>query len=182
MKAPWAATLALYAAVALAAVTAQPVDERNSRITATLTQMGVPVESSFQRFSGSVSYDPAQPEASGAKLSIETASWDIGDDEYNAEVRKPEWFDSAQHPTASFESTSIHPLGDTRFEAKGKLTLKGQTREISTVIDVKPGDGDTRRFSGKLPISRKAFGIGDPEWDEVLEDEVVVDFVIVTPL
>ena len=42
-------------------------------------------------------------------------------------------------------------------------------------------DGKGHRFEGELPISRSAFGMGDPEWNEVLEDKVVVKFVIVVP-
>ena len=34
-------------------------------------------------------------------------------------------------------------------------------------------------FDGTLEISRKYFGIGDPEWDDVLDDKVRVRFHLV---
>lgn len=167
-------------ATVLLAATSATVDPKASRITATFTQMGVSVDSTFKTFSGQIHYDPAAPEASSAALSIDTASWDIGDEDYNAEVRKPEWFDSQRHPQARFESTTIRALGQDRFEATGTLTLKGKSQPVTTQVSVKTQDG-THRFSGTLPLSRKAFGIGDPEWDEVLADGVQVKFLIVSP-
>jgi polyisoprenoid-binding protein YceI len=83
------------------ATASAPVDVGQSRITATFTQMNVPVDGRFTRFSGGVNYDAANVAGSSAELSIETASFDIGDEEYNAEVRKKEWFDSTAHPTAA---------------------------------------------------------------------------------
>jgi polyisoprenoid-binding protein YceI len=157
-----------------------PVDAGKSRITATFTQMNVAVDGRFARFAGKVSYDPGNVAASSAELSIDTASFDIGDEEYNAEVRKKEWFDSAAHPKATFSSTAIRPLGPERFEATGTLSLKGRTQTVKAPVSVKT-EGATRRFEGELPVSRAAFGIGDPEWNEVLEDKVLVRFVVVVP-
>lgn len=174
------------AAVALAigttafAAASAPVDAGKSRITAIFTQMNVPVEGRFSRFTGSVSYDAANVGASSAELSIDTASFDIGDEEYNAEVRKKEWFDTQAHPAATFKSSAIRPLGADRFEATGTLSLKGKTQTVKAPVSVKT-EGTSRRFEGELPISRAAFGLGDAEWNEVLEDKVVVKFVVVVP-
>ncbi len=171
---------ALAIATAVWATASVPVDAGKSHIRATFTQMGVDVDADFRAFSGQVGYDPAAPEQGAARLQIRTASFDIGDEEYNAEVRKAEWLDSDAHPVAVFESTAIQPLGEDRFKATGTLTLKGRTATVSSEITVRTQAGQ-RHFSGSLPISRKAFSIGDAEWDEVLEDQVTVRFNIVVP-
>lgn len=173
------AALALLVAGTVLAAIARPVDPARSRVVATFRQMNVPVEGSFGRFSGSVNYDPANPAASSAELSIDTTSFDVGDEDYNAEVRKAEWFDSKAHPQARFRATSFRALGVDRFEAEGELTLRGRTRTVKAQVNVKT-DGGGRRFEGELPLSRKAFGIGDPDWDEVLEDGVTVKFTVAT--
>lgn len=170
----------LVAATALWATASVPIDAGKSKVTATFTQMGVAVDADFLKFSGDLSYDPAAPESSSATLQIDTASFDIGDEEYNAEVRKPEWLDTKAHPQAVFESTRIEALDADRFKATGTLSLKGKTQTVSSEITMK-AQGSQRHFSGSLPISRKAFAIGDAEWDEVLDDEVMVKFNIVTP-
>lgn len=177
---PTALAALLAAGTAVLAAASSPVDAKKSRLTATFTQMNVPVDGQFQRFTGTVTYDAANVASSSAELSIDTASFDIGDEEYNAEVRKKEWLDSKSHPTATFKSTAIRPLGADRFEATGTLTLKGKAQTVKAPVGVKT-DGASRRFEGELPISRAAFGIGDAEWNEVLEDKVVVKFVVVVP-
>ncbi len=164
----------------LAAATASPIDVGKSKLTVAFTQMGVSVDGTFKTYKGTVAYDPENAAASSAELSIDTASFDIGDDDYNAEVRKKEWFDTATYPAATFKSTAIKPLGADRFEATGTLSLKGKTQTVKVPVSVK-AEGKGRRFEGELPISRTAFGMGDPQWNEVLEDKVVVKFVIVTP-
>lgn len=170
----------LATSTALLATSSSPVDAGKSTLVARFTQMNVDVEGRFTRFKGSVSYDPTQPAAASAELSIDTASFDIGDEEYNAEVRKKEWFDVQQHPAASFKSTAVRSLGADRFEATGTLLLKGRTQTVTAPVTVK-ASGTGRRFDGELPVSRKAFGLGDPGWDDVLEDKVMVKFSILVP-
>lgn len=165
---------------ALFAAASAPVDTGKSKLVASFTQMNVAVEGEFRSFTGSIVYDAANPTASSATLDVNTASFDIGDEEYNAEVRKAEWFDSKTHPVATFKSTTIRALGPDRFEAAGTLALKGKTTYVKAPVTVKT-EGSTRRFSGELPISRKAYALGDVGWDEVLEDKVMVRFTIVVP-
>ena len=146
-----------------------------STVVATFKQEGVTVDSPFTRFAGKISYDPQNVGASRATIEVETASLDIGDPAYNAEVAKKSWFDSATYPKGVFNSTAIKPLAANRFEAAGTLTIKGkaQTISIPVTVGVTPA-GNV--FDGSFAISRKAFGIGDASWDDVLADQVVVKF------
>lgn len=170
----------LFVATALAATTPAKVDAARSQITATFTQMNVPVDGGFKSFTGQVSYDPAHPAAAVAELSVDTASFDLGDEDYNAEVRKPEWFDSTAHPQATFKSSAIRVLGPNRFEAQGTLTLKGRAQTVKAPIKVTT-EGGVRRYEGVFELSRAAFAMGDPEWNEVLDDKVQIRFTIATP-
>jgi polyisoprenoid-binding protein YceI len=147
-----------------------------SKVTASFKQEGVEVESPFTRFSGRISYDPARVAASTALLEVETGSYDIGDPAYNAEVRKKSWFDSTTHPRAQFRSTAIKPGAAGSFEATGQLTLKGRVQTIT--VPVKTNAAGTV-FDGSFVISRKAFGIGDPVWDGVLDDRITIKFHLV---
>ena len=147
-------------------------------LTATFKQAGVAVESPFTRFSGSIDYDPGKVAAAVALIEVETASLDIGDPAFNAELAKKSWFDSAAHPIAVFRSTAIKPLAANRFEAVGTLAIKGRTQTIVVPVIVSQKPAGTV-FDGTFSISRKAFGIGDPLWDEVLEDQVIVKFHLV---
>lgn len=150
-----------------------------SGVEAVFTQIGVPVTGTFTRFRGSLAYDPAKPAEAHAKVEIDTASFDLGDEAYNAEVRKPEWFDSARFPKATFETTAIRPTAS-GFEASGRLALKGRTVELKLPVRITTTGGSTR-FEGRVPISRSAFDIGDAGWKDSVEDRVDVRFHIVVP-
>lgn len=154
------------------------VNADDSEITARFKQMGVPVSASFDRFEGHIEFDPAAPQNSSARIIVDTASFDLGDEDYNAEVRKPEWLASEQYPQASFVSTSVSVDSQGGFIAHGDFTLKGRT-EARDIRFSAEADGDAQVFEGALRLSRKAYSIGDPDWDEVLADEVVVDFRVV---
>jgi polyisoprenoid-binding protein YceI len=172
-------TLALLA-VAFAALADPAVDAVKSNIKAQFTQEKVPVEANFTRFSGSIAFDPAKPDQAHARLDIDTASFDIGDDDYNAEVRKPAWFDTAHFPKASFEATGLKPLGGGKFQAEGTLNLKGKTQALTVPVTVSSAGGASV-FDGSVPVSRGYFAIGDAEWKDTVADQVLIKFHIVVP-
>ncbi len=171
----------LFSALLLAslAVPAVPgIDTDKSKVAAIFRQMNVPVEGSFTKVSGHIQFEPTKPQAATASIQINTASFDLGMEDYNAEVRKKEWFDSVAFPQASFVSTHFKALGEDRYQASGMLTLKGKSIEVTLPVTVKRGAVATV-FSGTLPLSRKAFNIGDAEWNAVVDDSVNVIFSIV---
>lgn len=149
-----------------------------STVIATFKQEGVAVDSPFTRFTGKISYDPQNVSAATAVVEVETASLDIGDPAYSAEVAKKSWFDSATYPKAVFRSTAIKPLAAGKFEATGTLTLKGRVQTVTVPVTVGAAPGGSV-FDGSFAISRKAFGIGDPVWEGTLEDAVTVKFHLV---
>lgn len=166
--------------VSLCVPAALGIDAGKSRVTAVFKQMNVPVEGRFTKASGSIAFEPAKPDAAVARLQIDTASFDLGMDDYNAEVRKKEWFDSKAFPQATFVSTSFKALSADRYQATGQLTIKGKSLEVSLPVTVKR-EGSITVFSGQLPVSRKAFNIGDAGWNEVVDDSVTVGFRIAQP-
>jgi polyisoprenoid-binding protein YceI len=161
------------AAFALAADDA--IEAGQSTIVATFRQMNVPLDAAFRRFSGTVVYDATHPAGARAAVDVEVSSLDIGDESYNAEVRKAAWFDSTHFPVASFRSTTISPGGADHFEATGTLSIKGRTQTITVPVEVKHAAHATA-FDGHFELSRKYFGVGDPDWDEVLDDKVQLHF------
>jgi polyisoprenoid-binding protein YceI len=146
-----------------------------STISATFTVEKVPVEAPFHKFSGRIDYDPANPAAAKGSLEVQTASLDIGSADYNEEVQSKKWFDVAHFPKGTFVSTAVVAKGPGKLQATGNLTLKGKTAPITVLVTVSKA-GALTQFDGTFDISRKAFGIDDPQWNEVLEDTVKVKF------
>jgi polyisoprenoid-binding protein YceI len=163
-----------------AAAADTPLNAAKSTVSASFTQMKVTVEAPFKRFGGSIDFDPARPAAAKAHVEIETASFDLGDEDYNSEVRKPDWFDSAKYPKASFDASGLKALGPGRYEASGTLTLKGKTQNLTVPLSQKSEAG-ADVFDGTVTISRAAFNIGDAQWKDTVADPVSIKFHIVVP-
>jgi polyisoprenoid-binding protein YceI len=177
---PLALAGALAAAAAFVATAAgdPSIDATKSTIIATFKQENVPVDAAFKSFNGRVDYDPAKPNASKAALEVATGSFDMGTAEYNAEVKKKSWFDSATYPKATFISTSVKPGAAGHFDATGTLTLKGKSQTLTVPVTATQS-GATTVFDGALEISRAYFGIGDSEWNDVVDDKVRIKFHLV---
>lgn len=156
------------------------VDTAKSSVVAVSKQMGVPVEGKFRRFSAQVSFDPARPSEGKASIEIDIASFDLGDADFNRETAKKEWFDAAKFPKATFVTSAIKPAGAGRFEAAGKLTIKGKTLDVVAPVTYKV-EGGQQVFEGVLPIKRLQFNIGEGEWKDTstVADEVQIKFRIV---
>ncbi len=160
---------------------AAPIDAAKSSVVIVFSQMGVPVEAQFKRFSGDVHFDAAAPANTRAALTVDVASFDLGDPEYNREVLKPEWFNAAKFTNATFTSSAVRVLSADKLEADGQLTIKGRTQKVVVPISVKQ-NGKQQTFSGELTIKRLAFAIGEGEWSatDMVEDNVKIRFTVVT--
>lgn len=163
--------------LAAGAATLLKTDPAKTSVSAVFRQMNVPVESPFKKFNIAIDYNPAAPDAAKATVEVDTASLDMGDPEYNQEVAKKAWFNSAQFPKARFVSSAIKTAGAGKLTVSGKLSIKGKTVDVSFPVSVK-SDGGKQVFDGVLPIKRLAFNIGEGEWKDtgMVADEVTIKF------
>lgn len=168
------------AAGLLGAAAASNVNAARSEVSATFRQMKVPVTGQFSSFRGNVTFDPKKLDVASATLEVDTASFSLGEPDYDAEARGKEWLDAGTHPQARFKSSKVVQSAPDRYDAVGTLSLKGQDQPLTVAFTLRRKDS-LRSYEGQFTVSRKAFNIGDPEWNDVLEDAVVVKFKIVTP-
>jgi polyisoprenoid-binding protein YceI len=163
-----------------AALAHADVDTSRSTVIATTKQMNVPVDGKFRKFSAQLSFDPATPAAGSATVSIDTASYDLGADDYNKQAQGKEWFDSATYPAATFVSSAIAPAGGNQYRITGKLTIKGKSQTVVVPVTI-AGQGAAQTFDGSLPIKRSQFDVGTGEWKDtsVVADEVLIKFHLV---
>jgi polyisoprenoid-binding protein YceI len=162
---------------------AQPVatlDAARSEIVFTSTQMGVPVEGRFRRFDATIALDPKQPEAGSVAIALDAASATLGIAETDAELLKPNWFDTARFAQASFRSTSIKGLGPGRYEVAGTLTVKGTAQPVVVPVAVVQ-QGGLATATGTFTIKRLAYRIGEAEWADtsLVANDVLVRFKLV---
>jgi len=152
---------------------AQTVLPQGSEIRFTTRQMGVPVEGKFEKWSADLRFDPKNPAAGQVTFSIQTGSAVFGAAETDAEVKKPDWFDVAKFPTASFQSNAIKADGPGRYAVTGQLTIKGHSQALVVPVTLA---GNTA--TGQCTIKRLAFQIGAGDWSDtsLVADEVQVNF------
>ncbi len=144
------------------------------------TQMGVPLDGKFNKFTAQLSFDPAKLAKAQAKIDIEVASIDTGSSEANEEVVGKAWFDAKVHPLASFTSSGIKALGGNRYEATGKLTIKGRTLELKAPVTFQSA-GNKGWFDGAFTIKRLDYAIGEGAWSDVgtVANEIQIKFHLV---
>ncbi|MFA7281203.1 MAG: YceI family protein [Sterolibacterium sp.] len=137
-----------------------------SEIQFTVKEMGVPVSGRFRRFEALVDIDDAKPERSKAELRIEIRSLTTGNDEADAIAIDANWLDSVHTPYAVYKSSAIRLLSPGRYEAKGSLTIRNQTRDlILQFTSTKQASGELD-IAGEFVINRSDFGIGGGEWND----------------
>ena len=172
--------LALTAA-ATSATFAQPraaqLVTAQSDLSFTSKQMGVSVDGKFKRFDAQLAFDPKKPETGKVSFGIDLASVTLGAPELEAELAKAIWFDSKTMPQASFASTAIKAAGPGKFDVAGKLTIKGQTRDIVVPITLTQA-GAVSTATGGFVLKRLEFKIGDGEWADtsMVANDVQVKF------
>lgn len=170
-------TLAAASVLAQPVLAQQSVNAAGSEIVFVSKQLGVPVEGKFKKFDASVSFDPKKPEAGKISFVIDTGSAAIGAPETDAELPKPEWFNVAKFPKASFESTAIKATGTGKFDVTGKLSIKGSSQNVVVPVSLAQA-GAVTTATGAFTLKRLAFKIGDGEWSDtsMVADDVQVKF------
>jgi polyisoprenoid-binding protein YceI len=145
-------------------------------------QTGAPFKGSFGKWTAEISFDPAHPEAGHAKVTIDLASAGTGDKQRDTALPQGDWFDVKHFPQAAFEATSFTPKGGNAYEAAGKLTIRGVTKDVVLPFTLAIA-GDSATAKGHLGLVRTAFGVGQGPWTSgewvALEVGVDVDLVAV---
>jgi len=136
-----AAVLLALVAGAAPVVQAQQLLPEKSYVRFVSKQMNVPVEGIFRKFTAQIVWNAAKPEASSARIELDPGSIDLGMEDINKEARGKDWFDTAAQPRATFISTTVKMSGAGRYEAAGKLTIKGRTRDVVASFSAKPDAG-----------------------------------------
>jgi polyisoprenoid-binding protein YceI len=172
---------ALALAVALvpsaqAAVYTQVLPDKSS-IEFSYSQMGVPMDGRFRKFSSQLGFDPAQPGAAKVAIDVDLASIDTGTPELDTEAAGKDWFNLKSFPTARFVATGVKPLGGNRYSVAGKLTIKGRSKDI-VVPATFAAQGNTGVFAGQFTIRRGDFAIGEGAWAafDIVANDVTVKF------
>lgn len=156
----------------LAAVSASParaatykIDAAHSAVTFRVAHLTISkVQGRFDRFSGSVDYEPGQPRLWKAEAVIETASVNTNVEKRDGHLRGPDFFNVEKFPTMTFKSTKAAGVKGMKGQLQGELTLLGVTKPVVLEVEgfgpVKDPQGNERLgATAKTRIQRKDFGM-----------------------
>ncbi len=142
------------------------------------------VKGEFERFEGSVQYDPSAPEASTISAQIDVASINTREEKRDAHLRSADFFDAEAYPKMIFTSRKVSK-NRAGLEVQGELTIHGVTRDVTLqVTDITEEHTDpwgNKRIgaSAKTKIRRSDYGM---QWNAALEaggvlvgDEVTIN-------
>ena len=139
------------------------VDTVHSSVVFRIKHMGVSwFYGRFNKFEGSLTWDPAKPEASVLQLSIDPASVDTNSKDRDSHLRNPDFFSVKEFPNVTFKSSKVAKKGD-KLEVTGELELHGVKKTLTVPVEI-VGSAETEHgvrtgFEAILDIKRSDFGI-----------------------
>jgi len=143
------------------------LDAAHGKITWSVDHLGFSTYyGQFVNVQAELKLDPANPSASTLTATIPLTDVDSNSDGLDAHLQTADFFDTANHPTATFVSRSITIDSDDPTEADvlGDLTIRGVTRPVTMEVEFNqagPSMGNTYKvgFDGEATIKRSEFGV-----------------------
>jgi polyisoprenoid-binding protein YceI len=135
---------------------------------------GGKIEGILTGLKATILFDEINPEKSKIYASVDVNTINTGNSLKNKHAKAESALDVARFSMIIFESTGIYKKG-TDYEAKGKLSMKGVTKEIILPFTFLK-KGDEAVFKGKFSVTPKDYNItkmGTPD-EVVIELEVPV--------
>ncbi len=116
------------------------VDPSHSSIGFEVRHMGIAtVRGAFRRFQGTVDAAGETPVLDG---SVDVASIDTGDENRDAHLKAPDFFDVDQYPEITFRTTALQAAEDGKVRLAGQITMKGITKPIELTGTAAEGGTD----------------------------------------
>jgi polyisoprenoid-binding protein YceI len=139
------------------------IDPNHSSVGFSIRHFFAKVPGNFDKFSGSLEFDPANPTAASVKVDIDPASINTKTQKRDDHLRSADFFDVAKYPTMGFVSTKVTKGEGDKLMVEGNLTMHGVTKPVTltvTFLGAGPAMGGQRAgFEATTKIDRKDFGI-----------------------
>ena len=174
--------LAASAQFAAAAPTTWKIDPNHTEVGFEVRHFFSKVHGVFHDVSGTIVFDEADPNAVKIAASVKVASVDTGNQNRDADLRGPDFFDGDKDSTLSFKSTKIAKAGKTNYKITGDLTMRGVTKSVvfdgeflgSSAVSIEGKSWGTKAgFAARTVVNRKDWGIN---WNKTLDNGgVMVD-------
>ncbi|HVW70880.1 MAG TPA: YceI family protein [Steroidobacteraceae bacterium] len=141
-------------------------DPAKSSLDFDFVQAGAQNKGKFAKFPVALDAAPDGSAVSRLDVTVEMSTLDSGDKERDDTLRGQDLFAVAKFPQAHFVATQITRTA-TGFDALGKLTLRGVTRDQHVPFTLRTANEQGHNvayLSGKTVVHRLDFGVGQGDW------------------
>lgn len=147
------------------------IDKAHSEATFQVRHLITKVRGRFSDFEGSIGFNEAHPDQSSASFVIKAGSIDTNEPDRDNHLRSNDFFAVDQHPAITFKSHSVKPIGPSRFDVTGDLTIRGITKVVTLPVSymgtaTDPWGKQRAGFETEVVLNRKDFGLN---WNAALE-------------
>ena len=129
------------------------------------------VRGHFKVLSGHLHIDEQNPHNSWVDAQADAASVDTRQEQRDAHLKSPDFFDVQNYPTLTFKSTKIEHTGGNEYNVTGDLTIRGVTHPVTFKAEYygqgkNPYGLTVAGLSAKTKINRKDWNLN---WNVALE-------------
>ena len=154
------------------------------------------VRGAFKNVRGMLTFDPADPGASSAQVTIDAKGTWTGEPNRDAHLRSADFLDVDNYPEITFQGDQVEMIGDHDYQFAGELTIRGVSRPVTLRVRylgqrqtpwweeedgemVDKGPKIRAGFVAETEINRHDFGIS---WNDTMDKGGVVvgDTVFIT--
>jgi polyisoprenoid-binding protein YceI len=140
------------------------LDKSHGYITFTYSHMGYSTPHvGFRSFDVDLALDNENVANSSVNVTIDATSIDSRVDVFNGHLNGANFFDTANHPTITFKSTSVAAGDDDKLTVTGDLTIKGITKSVTLDTTVKKAADHPMRKTPTVGVTAEA-KISRSEW------------------
>jgi len=161
------------------------IDSSHSHIQFSVRHMMISrVKGTFERFSGTISLDEANPANTVVNITIDADSINTRDAQRDGHLKSPDFLDAATFPAVTFVSTKVERTDSSHAKLHGNLTIRNVTRPVVLDVDYvgqakSPWGAVSAGFSASTKINRKEWNL---IWNQALEtggmlvgEEIAID-------
>lgn len=151
--------------------TSWQIDKAHSAINFTINHFFTPVDGTFNNYSATVNFDPANLEESSIDVTIPVSSVNTRNERRDNHLMSEDFFNASQWPNIRFVSNEIVEDGDGGYIARGEMTIRDVTRDMDLPFELlgvmdHPMQENTRvaGIRASTELMRNDFGVGTGDW------------------
>lgn len=157
------------------------VDMAHSTLGFKCSYQNGPFSGLFHKFEAKISYDEGDLAHSKFDVTVNLASVDTQSSERDQTLLTPDFFDTAKYPQAHFVTTSFQRNPNGGVDAKGTLTIRGQTKPVTLHVNFAVKNGQTT-LDVDTVLNRLDFNLGaSSDWADIARDVSVHGHLVLTP-